>query len=932
MRIPRIVRDRGRASRTAFVAAVEPSMTTRTRRQLATLVAAVLLPLLRADAIAGTGQVIDINGEEVRIERDSYGVPRITAETNRGLFAGFGYVVAEDRLWQLEVNRRAGRGRLAEILGPGFLAADRNARRLGYTEAELDQSAAAQSPEEQEIAAAYAEGVNFYLTEVVTPDPLNKLPFEFHHLNLGVPAPMTIRDLIAFSAFTSRSLLENGDQERTLRTLLSNLVTLHGPTAGLAIFNDVQWIDDPDSPASIPTEGANGKRPHRIPPSPPASQLQGAEDIVETDPDFEASLEAAGVPTTLGSHAWVVGPQWSTNGCAMLFGGPQNAPASAPTTVPGQVPPQMLEVELNGGNGFHVRGMTYPGSLRIIIGRNDHLAWSHTAAVTCNNMDTYVETVCGGGTGYFYQGNCVPFETRTEVINVRGGAPEILTVERTVHGPVLASGPGVRFSVKSVQRNREFENASALLDMNRAHNIQEFDGAVHRLVGSLNVLCADKMGNIGYWRGGVNPVRPAGFDVRLPLPGDGSAEWTGEDQTVPTSINPVRGWLTNWNNKATVDEEVADRVEAGGKQQRVLDIEDRLRAGPISLADLQDIERDIARIGRDRAFGGRLPRYLRPYLLQALDAVPSGHPLAAEARAVVEAWDGNRYADAVNSTTRQAGEVIFSTWFDLMLPATFGDELGPDVGRATLSMLIHVLDDALGGGSGVPPSRDYFNGLDPRAVMSSVFTQALNSLGPNSAAWSNKPRDVVRFRHMQSGLFPAVPELGSMFDSDRDTYAQFVAFTNPVQAGNIFVLGQSGFIGLGPGNTPVVSPNVTSLLELYRNFQYKPMPITHGAGAAQASSRKQSHRSAKDPTIDRITRNSQPGSMHIEFTIAREGPVQVAVFDIAGRKVARVLDERLAPGRHAADWNSLGTARSGIYLIRCESQGRSVVRRLFLTR
>jgi penicillin amidase len=800
----------------------------RTICALAVLAAATLSLPIHADELAVSTQILDVNGEEVRIERDFYGVPRIIAETNHGLFAGLGYAVAEDRLWQLEVNRRAGRGRLAEILGPvPYLAMDRNTRRLGYTDAELDQMFAALSPEEQEIAAAYADGVNLYLSEVVTPDPANKLPFEFHYLSIGVPAPLTIRDLVAFNSLTSRNLLENGDQERTAQTLLSNLVTLHGPTNGFAIFNDVQWLFDPDSPASIPVVGANGKRPHPSPPPPPAGQLQGAADPMDADSDTDAQdiLEAVGVPTKLGSHAWVVGPQWSTNGRAMLFGGPQASPATAPTVVPPQAPPQMFEVELNGGNGFHVRGMTYPGLLRVIQGRNDFVAWSFTAALASNNVDTYIETVCGGGTGYSYQGNCVPFETRTEVINVRGAASEILTVERTVHGPVVASGPGVRYSQKSVVRNRELENASAFLDINRAHNVQQFDQAIHRLVGSLNAVCADRSGNIGYWRSGLMPVRPSGFDVRLPLPGDGSAEWTGVEQTVPSSINPVRGWLTSWNNRATVDEEISERVDVGGKQQRVLDIEDRLRAGPISLADLKDIESDIARIGKDRMIG-RMSRYLRPYLLQALDAVPSAHPLAAQAEAVVNAWDGNRYADAVASTTRQAGEVIFSTWLDLMLPATFGDELGADVGRAIPNMLIHVLDDALGGGSGVPPSRDYFNGQDPRAVMSSVFTLALNSLGPDPAAWSSKPRDIVRFRHV---LYPAVPELGSMFDSDRDTYAQFVAFTNPVQAGNIFVLGQSGFIQLGPGGTPVVSPNFTSLLDLYRGFQYKPMPITHRA-------------------------------------------------------------------------------------------------------
>ena len=337
---------------------------------------------------------------------------------------------------------------------------------------------------------------------------------------------------------------------------------------------------------------------------------------------------------------------------------------------------------------------------------------------------------------------------------------------------------------------------------------------------------------------------------------------------------------------------------------------------------MQDIENDIARIGKDRGIG-RMSRYLRPYLQEALDAVPSAHPLAAQARAVVDAWDGNRYSDAVSSATREAGEVIFGTWLDLMLPAVFGDELGADVGRATPNMLIHVLDDALGGGSGVPPSRDYFNGQDPKAVMSNVFTQALNSLGPNPAAWSNKPRDIVHFRHMLA----AVPEFGSMFDSDRDTYAQFVAFTTPIQAGNIFPLGQSGFIQMGPSGTPIISPHCTDLLGLYRAFQYKPMTITHAASHGPSVDA-----SAPGPVIASITPSPAHGTAHIELGLQQDGPVRISIYDIAGRKVSQLLDGRLAAGRHVVVWKPAGAAKPGVYEVRCEFAGRSVTRRLVMTR
>jgi len=148
---------------------------------------------------AGTFTNLDVAGEAVRIYRDDFGVPHVFAETSRGVFEGYGYAIAADRLWQLEVNRRAARGRLAEIFGSSRLAADRIARTLGYTDAELDEQFAILSTEEQEVFNAYVNGINRYVNEVVVPDPANKLPFEFQFLNIGLPAPWTTRDAVAFA-------------------------------------------------------------------------------------------------------------------------------------------------------------------------------------------------------------------------------------------------------------------------------------------------------------------------------------------------------------------------------------------------------------------------------------------------------------------------------------------------------------------------------------------------------------------------------------------------------------------------------------------------------------------------------------------------------------------------------------------------------------
>src|SRR5262249_27274831 len=151
---------------------------------------------------------------------------------------------------------------------------------------------------------------------------------------------------------------------------------------------------------------------------------------------------------------------------------------------------------------------------------------------------------------------------------------------------------------------------------------------------------------------------PEGFDPRLPLPGDGRAEWPGGVLPIPTAVNPARGWLANWNNKPIADYAYIDDKNALGKQHRVLDIEARLSEGLISLEDMRDIPKDIGRLNSL----GREARFLKPYLFDALKRVPPKHPLATLAQDILKTWDGSVIADALTSELGEPGHVIFTAW------------------------------------------------------------------------------------------------------------------------------------------------------------------------------------------------------------------------------------------------------------------------------
>ncbi len=495
---------------------------------------------------------LDVDGVKARIYRDEWGIPHIFAPTNRALFEAYGYSVAEDRLFQLEIDRRAARGTLSEVFGPSYVEADEVARRDGYTDAELDAQIASASAEDQEIFTAYIDGINRYISDVVLPDPDNKLPYEFKVLGF-TPAPWTGRDSAAFGAFMVRRFGEIGGAELQNQALLDDLVAAHGLSDGWAIFNDLTWVNDADSPVTVSPAGA----PEAFgAASTAAMQAQTAASGTSADTGAAQLDEARrlwsslGVPVKLGSYAWAVRPAKSASGAAMLYGGPQMG---------FDTPPVIHEVQLKGGNGFDVMGMAFAGVPPVLIGRNADIAWTSTTA-TGDNVDTYVETLCGP-TSYMFNGVCTPMEVREETINVRatlpgvplGTEPRTLTVMRTVHGPVIGmdTAKGVAFSQKRAHWMKEYAAIDPFLQFDRSHSVAQFEAAARLIVTSHNFLYADKAGNIAYWQAGQVPVRPAGYRSRAsPLPGTGEAEWPGGiDRRCRSRSIQRQGWLANWNNK-----------------------------------------------------------------------------------------------------------------------------------------------------------------------------------------------------------------------------------------------------------------------------------------------------------------------------------------------------------------------------------------------
>ncbi|MDR7386305.1 MAG: penicillin acylase family protein [Armatimonadota bacterium] len=438
--------------------------------------------------------------QAVEVIRDPWGVPHVYARTEHDLFFAQGYVHAQDRLWQMELNRRTATGRLSELFGERTLRTDRFLRTLG-----LRQAAALEwgllSEDTRAALRAYAAGVNAFLQQ-----NRHRLPLEFVLLRTA-PEPWTPLDSLSFGKLMAYELGGNWQTELLRAELLRRL----GPEAVARLLPG----ELPDSPVIVPEAGSGQ---HRAP--------------------------AAGAGALSGSNNWVLRGQLTDTGRPYLANDP-HLRAGLPST--------WYTVHLEGGR-YRVAGFSFPGVPGVVIGHNEWIAWGVTNA-NPDVQDLFVERLHPRDPSrYLFRGRWHPVQVRREEIRIRGRAPEQWVVRSTHHGPVLN---GVVEGLRDVVALRwtalvPTTVAEGVLRINRARNWREFREALRYFhVPSQNFVYADREGNIGYQLPGRIPVRAKG-DGTVPVPGwTGEYEWVGwvPYEALPSAFNPPRGWIATANNR-----------------------------------------------------------------------------------------------------------------------------------------------------------------------------------------------------------------------------------------------------------------------------------------------------------------------------------------------------------------------------------------------
>lgn len=486
-------------------------------------------------------------GRGVTIGRDAWGVPHVFGKTEEAVMYGAGYAAAEDRGLLMELSRYA--GRLACIDAPGFDAfsvalSGKTFVPSAATEARLAaqvrflQQAGAVGRQELRDIDAYVAGINAQRRAAQLP---------------GI-APWTRVDVVATTCLLGARFGSGGGQELRSAELLRLLQTSRGDAQGLAAWNDLRELQDPETPTTLAT---------RFPYGPPQAGAPGPGNVVPTGSTSPPSTARAHM-----SNAILVGAPRSKSGHPVMVAGPQL----------GYFYPEFFfEIDMEGG-GVSVRGGSLAGIPNVLIGRGPDYGWSFTSA-SSDNVDTFVETLCGGDDHhYVFRGECRAM-TRFDAGFVRGGpgAPDRqVAFWETVHGPVVgygtANGGPVAFSSARTTRGRELKAAVDVyrITTGRIRSPQEFVHDLERFEMTFNGFYLDSK-HIAYVSTGRLPIRAEGVDPGLPVKGDGGYEWKGflAPAAHPHAIDPRNGQLVNWNNKPAPGFAASDENWAFGSVQRV---------------------------------------------------------------------------------------------------------------------------------------------------------------------------------------------------------------------------------------------------------------------------------------------------------------------------------------------------------------------------
>ncbi|PSH69760.1 penicillin acylase family protein [Phyllobacterium brassicacearum] len=502
------------------------------------IVASILGYVWLARSVApATGEIslADLSGP-VTITRDKNAVPHISGNSIDDVLMALGFVHAQERLWQMEMNRMAGQGRLSEIFGDKTISTDRFIRSIGLYESAESSLASLGDPDRQKIEA-YVRGINAF---IASPGPVFGAKYSPEFVILGdSPEKWIAADVIVTLKLMSVTLAANIDDE-VLRLKFARLG-----------MSDAEITDLlPPVPGDAP------------PPLPDLRQLLGLSSGTLKAGAIEAEKQFASLNEIMGSGAsnnWVVGGARTESGKPILANDPHLG-----LTSPGIWYLAHLQVKNSDGTLKNLVGVTLPGAPLVLLGRNDKVAWGFTNT-GADVQDIFIEkTNPDDPNQYQAPEGFRPFEKKGVTIKVKGG--DAVKFDRLVtrHGPVLPADyrgldhylpEGTVASLSWTALAGDDKTISAGLKLWEFASVTEFQNGMRDFVTPMqSIVIADTNGDIGLIAPGRVPVRDPANQImgRAPSPGwDATYDWKGfiPYEELPRVYNPADNVLATANTK-----------------------------------------------------------------------------------------------------------------------------------------------------------------------------------------------------------------------------------------------------------------------------------------------------------------------------------------------------------------------------------------------
>lgn len=617
----------------------------------------LLLTVIASAIIACTAEpqttTLQVAGlkQPVEILVDKWGVPHIYAKDFDDGFFAQGFNAARDRLFQIDLWRRRGLGRLAEVLGPGYVEQDK-ASRLFLYRGDMKKEWAAYGPDARRIATAFVAGINAYI-DWLDAHP-ERLPLEFKLLGYA-PSKWEPSDVVRIR---SHGLTRNLNSEVARAAMVCR-----DPKNGLK-YDEIREHLEPPWQTKVP-DGLDPCLPKDVLKTfTLATQNVVINQALSTQPSVHGTpgsstlsnqstlgLQASWINNEAsdlnlipedrsfeGSNNWTIAPLKSSTGRAILANDPHRAYST----------PGLRYIVQISVPRMSIVGAGEPALPGISIGHNGTIAFGLTI-FEIDQEDLYsYELNPANAREYRYQGSWEPMRILHEQIQVKDAQPVNAELAFTRHGPVIWSDSKRAYVVRSCWLEPGMAPYFGSVGYMRATSFSEFQHAMlHWGAPTENMVYADVKGDIGWIPGGLAPIRP-NWDGLMPVPGDGRYEWAGfwPGDKLPSLHNPASGFVTTSNEMDLPAGYPYQERKLGFEwinPSRHLRIEEVLKSLPkVSIEDSMKLQNDVT----------SLPARRLVALLARLNSVAphaQQSPNDAKTKAALDlfrGWDGVEHADS----------------------------------------------------------------------------------------------------------------------------------------------------------------------------------------------------------------------------------------------------------------------------------------------